>query len=89
MACGAHRYEYPKRVLQHKCGPQFPDSGLRWSPTLKKEQVLSAGTRKHFNGPFKAQVALEAIRAVKTVNERLPRSMGSIRPDGAVEEGTA
>jgi transposase-like protein len=30
---------------------------------------MSARTRKHFSGPFKAKVALEAIRAVKTVNE--------------------
>ena len=27
---------------------------------------MSARTRKHFSGPFKAKVALEAIRAVKT-----------------------
>ena len=30
---------------------------------------MRAPTRKHFSGPFKAKVALEAIRAVKTVNE--------------------
>ncbi len=30
---------------------------------------MSARTRKHFSGTFKAKVALEAIRAVKTVNE--------------------
>ena len=30
---------------------------------------MSARTRKHFSGAFKAKVALEAIRAVKTVNE--------------------
>lgn len=30
---------------------------------------MSTRTRKHFSGPFKAKVALEAIRAVKPVNE--------------------
>lgn len=30
---------------------------------------MSARTRKYFSGAFKAKVALEAIRAVKTVNE--------------------
>ena len=30
---------------------------------------MSARTRKHFSGAFKAKVALEAIRAVTTVNE--------------------
>ena len=30
---------------------------------------MSTRTRKHFSGPFKAKVALEAIRAVKTVHE--------------------
>ena len=30
---------------------------------------MSTRTRKHFSGPFKAKVAREAIRAVKTVNE--------------------
>lgn len=30
---------------------------------------MSEKTRKHFSGPFKAKVALEAIRAVKTVHE--------------------
>ena len=30
---------------------------------------MSVHTRKHFRGPFKATVALEAIRAVKTVHE--------------------
>ncbi len=30
---------------------------------------MRACTRKHFSGAFKAKVALEAIRAVKTVNE--------------------
>ena len=30
---------------------------------------MSARTRKQFSGPFKAKVALEAIRAVKTVHE--------------------
>ena len=30
---------------------------------------MSARTRKHFSGSFKAKVALEAIRAVKTTNE--------------------
>jgi transposase-like protein len=30
---------------------------------------MSVRTRKHFSGPFKAKVALEAIRAVKTVHE--------------------
>ena len=30
---------------------------------------MSGRTRKHFSGPFKATVALEAIRAVKTVHE--------------------
>ena len=30
---------------------------------------MSECTRKHFSGPFKAKVALEAIRAVKTMNE--------------------
>jgi transposase-like protein len=35
----------------------------------KKEQVVSESNRKHFSGEFKAKVALEAIRGVKTVNE--------------------
>jgi hypothetical protein len=30
---------------------------------------MSVCTRKHFSAPFKAKVALEAIRAVKAVNE--------------------
>ena len=30
---------------------------------------MRARTRKNFSGPFKAKVALEAIRAVKTVHE--------------------
>ena len=30
---------------------------------------MSPRTRKHFSGSFKAKVALEAIRAVKTVHE--------------------
>ena len=30
---------------------------------------MRARTRTHFSGAFKAKVALEAIRAVKTVNE--------------------
>ena len=30
---------------------------------------MSTRTRKYFSGPFKATVALEAIRAIKTVNE--------------------
>jgi transposase-like protein len=30
---------------------------------------MSTRTRKHFSGPFKAKVSLEAIRAAKTVNE--------------------
>jgi transposase len=30
---------------------------------------MSATTRKHFSGPFKAKIALEAVRAVKTVHE--------------------
>jgi transposase-like protein len=35
----------------------------------KKEQVVSERIRKAFSGEFKARVALEAIRGVKTVNE--------------------
>ena len=35
----------------------------------KKEQVVSEVKRKNFTGEFKAKVALEAIRGVKTVNE--------------------
>jgi transposase-like protein len=35
----------------------------------KKRAGDAARTRKHFSGPFKAKVALEAIRVVKTVNE--------------------
>ena len=34
-----------------------------------EEQAMSEKTRKTFTGPFKAKVALEAIRGVKTVNE--------------------
>ena len=30
---------------------------------------MSVRTLMHFSGPFKAKVALEAIRAVKTVHE--------------------
>jgi transposase-like protein len=36
---------------------------------LKKEQVVSETKRKYFSGEFKARVALEAIRGIKTVNE--------------------
>lgn len=36
---------------------------------FKKEQVVSGTKRKHFNSEFKARVALEAIRGIKTVNE--------------------
>ena len=35
----------------------------------KKGPGMSVRTRKHFSGPFKAKVALEAIRAVQTVHE--------------------
>jgi transposase-like protein len=35
----------------------------------KKEQVMSESKRKTFSGEFRAKVALEAIRGVKTVNE--------------------
>jgi len=35
----------------------------------KKERVVSEQKRKNFSGQFKAKVALEAIRGVKTVNE--------------------
>jgi len=35
----------------------------------KKEQVVSETKRKNFSGEFKAKVALEAIRGIKTVNE--------------------
>jgi len=35
----------------------------------KKEQVMSETKRKIFTGEFKAKVALEAIRGIKTVNE--------------------
>jgi transposase-like protein len=35
----------------------------------KNEQVVSETNRKHFSGEFKANVALDAIRGVKTVDE--------------------
>ncbi len=35
----------------------------------KEEQVVSETKRKNFSGEFKAKVALEAIRGIKTVNE--------------------
>ncbi len=35
----------------------------------KKEQAVSEKKRKNFSGEFKAKVALEAIRGIKTVNE--------------------
>jgi transposase-like protein len=35
----------------------------------KKEQVMSESKRKNFTDEFKAKVALEAIRGVKTVNQ--------------------
>jgi transposase-like protein len=35
----------------------------------KRESVVSEKKRKVFSGRFKAKVALEAIRGVKTVNE--------------------
>jgi transposase-like protein len=35
----------------------------------KRESVVSEKKRKVFSGEFKAKVALEAIRGVKTVNE--------------------
>lgn len=35
----------------------------------KKEQIVSERKRKNFSGEFKAKVALEAIRGIKTVNE--------------------
>jgi len=34
-----------------------------------KEQVMSETKRKIFTGEFKAKIALEAIRGIKTVNE--------------------
>jgi hypothetical protein len=34
----------------------------------KREQAVSEKKRKNFSGQFKAKVALEAIRGVKTVN---------------------
>ena len=34
----------------------------------KEEQVVSETKRKNFSGEFKAKVALEAIRGIKTVN---------------------
>jgi transposase-like protein len=36
---------------------------------LKKEQAVSEKKRKIFSGRFKAGVALEALRGLKTVNE--------------------
>ena len=36
---------------------------------FKKEQGMSGTKRKNFTGEFKAKVALEAIRGLKTVNE--------------------
>jgi transposase-like protein len=38
-------------------------------PAIKKEQVVSESKRKNFSGQYKAKVALEAIRGVKTINE--------------------
>lgn len=35
----------------------------------RKEQVMSEKNRKIFSSQFKAKVALDAIRGVKTVNE--------------------
>ena len=35
----------------------------------KKEQVMSEKSRKNFSSQFKAKVAMDAIRGVKTVNE--------------------
>ena len=35
----------------------------------KKGQAMSERKRKNFSGEFKAKVALEGIRGVKTVNE--------------------
>jgi transposase-like protein len=35
----------------------------------KREQAVSEKKRKNFSGQFKAKVALEAIRGVKTANE--------------------
>jgi transposase-like protein len=35
----------------------------------KKEQVMSEKNRKNFSSQFKAKVAIDAIRGVKTVNE--------------------
>ena len=47
----------------------------------KKEQVVSELKRKNFTGEFKAKVALEAIRGVKTVNEIGQQWAGvSVRP---------
>lgn len=38
--------------------------------------MLSAGTRKHFNEPFKAQVALEAIRAGQDGEREIAQEYG-------------
>jgi len=48
----------------------------------KEEQVVSETKRKNFSGEFKAKVALEAIRGIKTVNEigQKFRSFEYIRP---------
>ena len=35
----------------------------------KKEQALSEKNRKSFTSQYKAKVALEAIRGIKTLNE--------------------
>jgi len=55
----------------------------------KKEQVVSEQRRKSFSGQYKAKVALEAIRGVKTANEIAQEFGGASDPGGVVEEGIA
>ena len=57
--------------------PRFPDSELRWWSAEKKERVVSETKRKNFSGEFKAKVAIEGIRGIKTVNV-VVRNLGCI-----------
>jgi len=49
---------------------------------------MSEAKRKNFSGGFKAKVALEAIRGIKTVNV-VVRSLGASDPGWIVEERIA
>ena len=50
---------------------------------------MSETKRKNFSGQFKAKVALEAIRGIKTVNQDWSGIWGASDASRHVEEGAA